>query len=43
MSGVDNKVAVHSSKAVGEPPFFLGAATFLAIRNAAAAACSSKG
>ena len=43
MSGVDNKVAVHSSKAVGEPPFFLGAVTFLAIRNAAAAACSSKG
>ena len=38
MSGVDNKVAVHSSKAVGEPPFFLGAATFFAIRDAIAAA-----
>ena len=38
MSGVDNKVAVHSSKAVGEPPFFLGAATFFAIRNAVASA-----
>ena len=25
MSGADNPVAVHSSKAVGEPPFFLGA------------------
>ena len=38
MSGVDNRVAVHSSKAVGEPPFFLGATTFFAIRNAIAAA-----
>ena len=38
MSGVDNKVAVHSAKAVGEPPFFLGAATFFAIRDAIAAA-----
>ena len=38
MSGVDNKVAVHSSKAVGEPPFFLGAAVFFAIRDAVTAA-----
>ena len=38
MSGVDNKVAVHSSKAVGEPPFFLGAGVFFAIRKAVAAA-----
>jgi len=38
MSGVDNKVAVHSSKAVGEPPFFLGAAVFFAIREAVGAA-----
>ena len=38
MSGVDNKVAVHSAKAVGEPPFFLGAITFFAIRDAVAAA-----
>ena len=38
MSGVDNKVAVHSAKAVGEPPFFLGAGVWLAIRNAVAAA-----
>jgi len=38
MSGVDNKVAVHSSKAVGEPPFFLGAGVWLAIRNAVTAA-----
>lgn len=38
MSGVDNKVAIHSSKAVGEPPFFIGAVVFIAIRNAVAAA-----
>mmetsp|Transcript_23216 Transcript_23216/g.63765 ORF Transcript_23216/g.63765 Transcript_23216/m.63765 type:complete len:148 (-) Transcript_23216:691-1134(-) len=38
LSGVDNKVAVHSSKAVGEPPFFLGASVFFAIKNAIAAA-----
>jgi len=38
MSGVDNKVAVHSAKAVGEPPFFLGAGVWLAIRNAVSAA-----
>ena len=38
MSGADNPVAVHSSKAVGEPPFFLGAAVFFAIRDAVAAA-----
>ena len=38
MSGVDNPVAVHSAKAVGEPPFFLGAATFFAIREAVGAA-----
>lgn len=38
MSGVDNVVAVHSSKAVGEPPFFLGATTFFAIREAVRAA-----
>ena len=38
MSGVDNKVAIHSSKAVGEPPFFFGATVFFAIREAIAAA-----
>eukprot|EP00967_Tisochrysis_lutea_P053493 scaffold66575_cov31-Tisochrysis_lutea.AAC.11 len=32
------QVAVHSSKAVGEPPFFLGASVFFAIKNAIAAA-----
>jgi len=43
MSGVDNKVAVHSAKAVGEPPFFLGAGVWLAIRNAVAAARADHG
>ena len=43
MSGVDNKVAVHSSKAVGEPPFFLGAITFFALREAVAAARAQHG
>ena len=43
MSGVDNKVAVHSSKAVGEPPFFLGAIVFFAIRDAVAAARAEHG
>lgn len=28
----ENKFCVHSSKAVGEPPFFLGAAVFFAIK-----------
>jgi xanthine dehydrogenase/oxidase len=35
---VDNPFAVHSSKAIGEPPFFLGAAVFYAIKDAVAAA-----
>jgi len=30
----DNEFAVHSSKAVGEPPFFLGAAVLFAINKA---------
>merc|ERR1712232_501290 len=38
MTGVANPFAVHSSKAVGEPPFFLGSAVFFAIRDAVAAA-----
>lgn len=32
-----NKKAVHSSKAVGEPPLFLGAAVFFAIKDAVTA------
>jgi len=38
MSHADNKVVVHSSKAVGEPPFFLGTAVYFAIKDAIAAA-----
>jgi len=41
LSGADNPVAVHSSKAVGEPPFFLGASVFFAVRNAVRAARAS--
>eukprot|EP00045_Choanoeca_perplexa_P015367 m.192536 g.192536 ORF g.192536 m.192536 type:complete len:1321 (+) comp16963_c0_seq4:154-4116(+) len=33
-----NKKAVHSSKAVGEPPLFLGASVFFALQQAVAAA-----
>jgi xanthine dehydrogenase/oxidase len=33
-----NDKAIHSSKAVGEPPFFLGASVFWAIKEAVAAA-----
>ncbi|OQS02432.1 xanthine dehydrogenase [Thraustotheca clavata] len=33
-----NKFAVHSSKAIGEPPLFLGATAFFAIKDAIAAA-----
>ena len=38
LADADNPVAVHSSKAVGEPPFFLGAATYFALRQAVRAA-----
>jgi xanthine dehydrogenase/oxidase len=34
LEDVDNPFAVHSSKAVGEPPFFLGACVFYAIKDA---------
>ena len=33
LSDTDNKYCVHSSKAIGEPPFFLGAASFFAIQK----------
>ncbi len=39
----ENKFAVHSSKAVGEPPFFLGSAAFFAIREAIDAARVERG
>ncbi|KAI8823035.1 xanthine dehydrogenase/oxidase [Fimicolochytrium jonesii] len=34
LSNVSNSRAVHSSKAVGEPPLFLGSVVFFAIRDA---------
>ena len=38
MENVDNPFAVHSSKAIGEPPFFLGTSVFYAIKDAIRAA-----
>ena len=38
MDGISNPFAVHSSKAVGEPPFFLGCSVFFAIKEAIRAA-----
>ena len=43
LQGVENPRAVHSSKAVGEPPFFLAASAWCALRQAAAAARSDAG
>lgn len=43
MSGVRNSRAIHSSKAVGEPPFFLGASVFFAIRDAISNARTGNG
>jgi xanthine dehydrogenase/oxidase len=34
LEDADNPFAVHSSKAVGEPPLFLGASVFYAIKDA---------
>ncbi len=38
MEDVENPFAVHSSKAIGEPPFFLGSTVFYAIKDAIKAA-----
>ncbi len=43
MDNVDNPFAVHSSKAVGEPPFFLGCSVFFALKDAIKAARHEKG
>ena len=43
MDNVDNPFAVHSSKAVGEPPFFLGCSVFFALKDAIKAARDEKG
>jgi xanthine dehydrogenase molybdopterin-binding subunit B len=34
LEDVQNPFAVHSSKAIGEPPFFLGSCVFYAIKDA---------
>eukprot|EP00539_Tryblionella_compressa_P013863 CAMPEP_0178824392 /NCGR_PEP_ID=MMETSP0746-20121128/5653_1 /TAXON_ID=913974 /ORGANISM="Nitzschia punctata, Strain CCMP561" /LENGTH=1497 /DNA_ID=CAMNT_0020486065 /DNA_START=312 /DNA_END=4805 /DNA_ORIENTATION=- len=34
LEDVENPIAVHSSKAIGEPPFFLGCSVFYAIKDA---------
>ena len=36
LEDAENPIAVHSSKAVGEPPFFLGTSVFYAIKDAVA-------
>lgn len=42
LDNADNPLAVHSSKAVGEPPFFLGTSVFFAIKDAVTAAREGK-
>jgi xanthine dehydrogenase/oxidase len=36
LEDADNPFAVHSSKAIGEPPFFLGSSVYYAIKDAVA-------
>tara|TARA_B110001452_G_scaffold226185_1_gene200479 strand:+ start:552 stop:884 length:333 start_codon:yes stop_codon:yes gene_type:complete len=43
LTHADNRFAVHSSKAVGEPPFFMGCSVFFAIKDALAAARAQHG
>lgn len=43
VKGAENPRAIHSSKAVGEPPLFLGASAFFAIREAIQAARAEHG
>nr|XP_034607198.1 xanthine dehydrogenase-like isoform X4 [Setaria viridis] len=43
LKGVPNPKAIHSSKAVGEPPFFLGSSVFFAIKDAILAARAEEG
>ena len=38
LENVDNPFAVHSSKAIGEPPFYLGTCVYYAIKDAVRAA-----
>ncbi|XP_057550892.1 xanthine dehydrogenase 1-like [Amaranthus tricolor] len=43
LKGVPNVKAIHSSKGVGEPPFFLASAVFFAIKDAITAARAQAG
>ncbi|XP_020244475.1 xanthine dehydrogenase-like isoform X1 [Asparagus officinalis] len=43
LKGVPNPKAIHSSKAVGEPPLFLASAVFFAIKDAIKAARAEEG
>ncbi|KAK4785485.1 hypothetical protein SAY86_002174 [Trapa natans] len=43
LKGHPNVKAIHSSKAVGEPPFFLASSVFFAIKDAIAAARAESG
>lgn len=43
LQGVQNTKAIHSSKAVGEPPFFLASAVLFAIKDAIIAARAEEG
>ncbi|XP_072991068.1 xanthine dehydrogenase-like [Typha latifolia] len=43
LKGVPNPRAIHSSKAVGEPPFFLASAVLFAIKDAIIAARAEEG
>ncbi len=43
MENVNNPFAVHSSKAIGEPPFFLGCSVFFALQDAIKAARNENG
>uniref|UniRef100_A0A0D9VSA3 FAD-binding PCMH-type domain-containing protein n=1 Tax=Leersia perrieri TaxID=77586 RepID=A0A0D9VSA3_9ORYZ len=43
LKGVSNPKVIHSSKAVGEPPFFLGSAVLFAIKDAIYAARAEEG
>ena len=43
LQGAPNPKVIHSSKAVGEPPFFLGSAVLFAIKDAIFAARADEG
>ncbi|GAB2234304.1 hypothetical protein Droror1_Dr00003551 [Drosera rotundifolia] len=43
LQGAPNPTAIHSSKAVGEPPFFLASAAFFEIKDAIIAARAEAG